>query len=77
MHRGDLIDQAIVTEDFDRASNMIRQANEDAWRSHREQTGTEPTRKVVVVDLYRHNVPIDSKQPWLVRTGTSNPVYTR
>ena len=63
-----LIEDAIVTEDETEASDMIRRANEERQQQFRAEHGREPTRKIVVVDLYTHNVPIDSDLPWLIRT---------
>jgi len=63
-----MIEDAIVTEDEAKASDMIRRANEEHQQQFRAEHGQEPTRKIVVVDQYRHNVPIDSDLPWLVRT---------
>ncbi len=62
-----MIEDAIVTEDEEEASDMIRRANEESQQQLRAD-GLEPTRKIVVIDQYRHNVEIDSDMPWLVRT---------
>ena len=63
-----MIEEAIVTEDAAKAGEMIRRANEEHQQQHRAEHGREPTRKIVVVDQQTHNVPIDSDQPWLLRT---------
>lgn len=63
-----MIEEAIVTADEAKASEMIRRANEEHQQQSRAEHGREPTRKIVVVDQYSDNVPIDSDQPWLIRT---------
>ena len=72
-----MIEDAIVTQDEDVASDLIRRANEELWNQTRA-AGREPTRKIIVIDLERYNVPIDSAMTWLTRLGNVDPsVFTK
>ena len=68
IHR--MIDDAILNPDFDKATEMIKMANEEMWRLTRE-SGRTPTRKLVVFDFQRRNCPIEENTPWLIRANPS------